>query len=317
MTIPLIPQEIYLLERYSSLEYFGQMRDHFAECVKAAEDALAEFMRHIPPDYRSRPLHQQPDAVWGERVIPNMQWALAGLNDGYIRISHGDLDGLGFAGNVRTTFASINRDYRIDWMPQPFQDQYDRAERLASKMASNIAHTEQGNWDFGDLSFAYHEPSRGPLNAPASWPVYRLNPEVQVRTGEKVPRTGIYLPQNGPSAAALLIEGQKAIDAEMCINAEELLRDPEGARPQSRREPTLWTLVERVADEGGDNPMPATGEAALRLKCDAGAPCPRTGWWFTPAKTNSRRYFQAGQILPDLHADGGLTIWQWDGRQDD
>lgn len=58
MTIPLIPQEIYLLERYSSLDYFGQTRDHFAECVKAAEDALAEFMRHIPPDYRSRPLRQ-------------------------------------------------------------------------------------------------------------------------------------------------------------------------------------------------------------------------------------------------------------------
>lgn len=102
MTVPLISQEIYLLARYSSLDYFGQMRDHFAECVKAAEDALAEFMRHLPPDYRSRPLYQQPDAVWGERVIPNMQWALAGLNDGYIRISHGDLDGLGFAGNVRT-----------------------------------------------------------------------------------------------------------------------------------------------------------------------------------------------------------------------
>jgi hypothetical protein len=49
----------------------------------------------------------------------------------------------------------------------------------------------------------------------------------------------------------------------------------------------------------------------------AGSPCPRTGWWFTPAKTNSRRHFQAGQIMPDLHADWGLTIWQWDMRQDD
>ncbi|MFN3298058.1 MAG: hypothetical protein ACK42S_15365, partial [Caldimonas sp.] len=44
----------------------------------------------------------------------------------------------------------------------------------------------------------------------------------------------------------------------------------------------------------------------------AGSPCPRTGWWFTPAKANSRRHFQAGQIMPDLHADWGLTIWQWD-----
>ncbi|GIX23502.1 MAG: hypothetical protein KatS3mg122_0733 [Caldimonas sp.] len=277
MTIPLIPQEIYLLERYSSLDYFGQMRDHFAQCVKAAEDALAEFMRHLPPDYRSRPLHQQPDAVWGERVIPNMQWALAGLNDGYIRISHGDLDGLGFAGNVKTTFASISRDYHIDWMPQPYQSRYDEAQILASEMASNISHTEQGSWSYGTLSFRYREDARGPLNPPASWPVYRINEAVQVRTGQKVPKTGIYLPAHGPAAAALLIEGQKTIEAEVCTNAEDLLRDPKRSRPQSRREATVWTLVERVADEGGDNPMPATGEAALRLECEAGQPCPRMG----------------------------------------
>ena len=39
---PLIPQEVYLLERYSSLDYFGTMRDAFEACVRAAEDALAE-----------------------------------------------------------------------------------------------------------------------------------------------------------------------------------------------------------------------------------------------------------------------------------
>jgi hypothetical protein len=30
MSTPLVPQEVYLLERYSSLEYFGELRDHFA-----------------------------------------------------------------------------------------------------------------------------------------------------------------------------------------------------------------------------------------------------------------------------------------------
>jgi hypothetical protein len=315
MTIPLIPQEIYLLERYSSLDYFGQMRDHFAECVKAAEEALAEFMRHIPPDYRSRPLHQQPDAVWGERVIPNMQWALKTLNGAYINLSHGDLWGLGCAGNVVTTFASINRDYHIEWMAKTYQDRYDRAETQASKMASNISHTEQGSWSYGTLSFAYYEPSRGSLNPPASWPVYRLNEAVRVRSGEKVPKTGIYLPATGPAAAALLIEGQKAIEAKVCINAEDLLRDPDDTMPQSRREPTVWTLVERVADEGGSNWLPEAGTSALRLRCEAGQPCPREGWWFTPAKANSRRHFKAGEVMPDFKSDYGATIWQWDGEE--
>ncbi len=315
MTIPLIPQEIYLLERYSSLDYFGQMRDHFAECVKAAEDALAEFMRHIPPDYRSRPPHQQPDAVWGERVIPNMQWALKTLNGAYINMSHGDLWGLGCAGNVETTFASINRDYPIDWMAQPFQERYTKAVSAAWETSSNIFHTEQGNWTMGELSFAYHEPSRGPLNPPASWPVYRLNEAIRVRTGDKVPKTGIYLPAAGPAAAALLIEGQKAIEAKVCTNAEDMLSDPDDTMPQSRREPTVWTLVERVADEGGSNWLPEAGKSALRLRCEAGQPCPREGWWFTPAKAHSRRHFKAGEVMPDFKSDYGATIWQWDGQE--
>jgi hypothetical protein len=73
MAAPLIPQEVFLLERYSSPEYFGWLRDAFAACVKATEDALTEFMRHLPPDYRNRPRHLRPDRVWGEHIIPNMQ----------------------------------------------------------------------------------------------------------------------------------------------------------------------------------------------------------------------------------------------------
>lgn len=131
-------------------------------------------------------------------------------------------------------------------------------------MVSNIAHTDQGTWSYGSLSFAYNEPSRGPLNAPASWPVYRIAPAVQVRTGDKVPRTGIYLP-----------------------------------------------------DVGGSHWLPETGQAALRLKCDAGQPCPRTGWWFTPAKAHSRRHFKTGEVMPDFPSDWGQVIWQWDERQGD
>ncbi|PPE65847.1 hypothetical protein C1704_13120, partial [Caldimonas caldifontis] len=147
--------------------------------------------------------------------------------------------------------------------------------------------------------------------------VYRIEPAVQVRSGDKVPRTGIYLPDVGPAAAALLIEGQQAIEAKVCTNAEELLRDPDPTMPQSRREPTRWTLVERVADEGGSHWLPQTGPAALRLKCDAGQPCPRTGWWFTPAKAHSRRHFQAGEVMPDFPSDWGQVICQWDARQGD
>jgi len=56
-------------------------------------------------------------------------------------------------------------------------------------------------------------------------------------------------------------------------------------------------------------------ETALRLRCEAGQPCPREGWWATPAQAHSRREFRLGEPMPDLHTDYGTTIWQWDDRQ--
>jgi len=55
--------------------------------------------------------------------------------------------------------------------------------------------------------------------------------------------------------------------------------------------------------------------ATQRLTCNANQPCPREGFWFTPAKAGSRRFFQQGETMPDLKSDYGMTIWQWDEDQ--
>jgi hypothetical protein len=310
MAAPLIAQEVYLLERYASLDYFGDMRDAFAACVKAAEDGLAAFMAKLPPDYRKRPLWDQPDRAWGERVIPNMQWALRGLNDGYIALSRGDADALGMAGNVMTTFASIGRDFSWEWLPQPFYDSYDRAETGARQKARNINATQQGNWQAQELSSDYQEQSRGALDSPASWPTYRLNPKVQVKTGDKVPRSGVYLPSAEHGCAQFLIQGYKAWH----VSVPNRFTTPDDHGDTELT--TAWTLVERVSDTGGGDPSDADpGRAGIRLRCEAGQPCPREGWWFTPASVNSRRHFKAGELMPDLKSDWGATIWQWDEQQ--
>jgi hypothetical protein len=62
-------------------------------------------------------------------------------------------------------------------------------------------------------------------------------------------------------------------------------------------------------------PLTSTGTGGIRLRCEAGQPCPREGWWFTPARMNSRRHFKAGEVMPDLKSDWGMTIWQWDEQQ--
>ncbi|AXV83405.1 hypothetical protein CJO92_17510 (plasmid) [Ralstonia solanacearum] len=55
----------------------------------------------------------------------------------------------------------------------------------------------------------------------------------------------------------------------------------------------------------------------LSLRCEAGQPCPKSGYWLTPAKAGSRKYFQQGEIMPDIASDYGSTIWQWDNDQSD
>ncbi|WP_083492730.1 PoNe immunity protein domain-containing protein [Cupriavidus sp. HPC(L)] len=50
----------------------------------------------------------------------------------------------------------------------------------------------------------------------------------------------------------------------------------------------------------------------------AGDTVPRTGWWFTPALSRSRRHFQQGDTFPNIEGSQyGTTFWQWDIDQSD
>ena len=308
MATPLHPQEIFLLERYSSLEYFERMRDEFAMMVKVGDEALAAFMTNLPPDYRSWPLFKQPDAVWGERILPNLHWTLAGLNDGFVQLTHGDFAGLGMAGNVTTAFNGIRRDYSTDWMSAAAQAQWTLHEDACDMRSFNIDITSHGDWTQGALTARYHE-VRGPLNVPPTWPVYRLNPAVRVRSGDKVLANGVYLPDADSSAAQFLVKDDEAWEAD--ITTPESLKSP-----QRNSQPTTWTLVERIANSGGG--IPGASDpilAGVRMRCLAGQPCPQAGYWFTPARTNSRRSFRSGELMPEVGGDYGVTIWQWDEVQ--
>ena len=63
----------------------------------------------------------------------------------------------------------------------------------------------------------------------------------------------------------------------------------------------------------GQVEWPADG---LRLRCEANQPCVKAGFWFTPARPNSRRLFEQGETMPAVSGDYGTTIWQWDVNQE-
>ncbi len=58
-----------------------------------------------------------------------------------------------------------------------------------------------------------------------------------------------------------------------------------------------------------------TPATTKRPNVPAGQSCPEAGWWFTPAQTNSRRYFKQGETMPSVGSDYGLTFWQWSPDQ--
>ena len=61
--------------------------------------------------------------------------------------------------------------------------------------------------------------------------------------------------------------------------------------------------VSQVANDAARSGSPPSPDAAAPgLRCEAGQPCPRTGFWFTPARQGSRRRFEFGTAMPDVAA---------------
>jgi Domain of unknown function (DUF1911) len=59
----------------------------------------------------------------------------------------------------------------------------------------------------------------------------------------------------------------------------------------------------------------AVDKTAIRLRVLGDEQCLKEGFWFTPARANSRQRFKQGEVMPVVGGDYGATIWQWDETQ--
>lgn len=319
MATPLIPQEIYLLERYTSKAYFSDMRDDWERMVQHAERCLDAFTHKLPHDYRSRPLFDQPDIVWGERILPNFRATLDALNRAYISLTHGDMQALGAAGRIGSDFAGFTRDYSADWMDEPQitsqadggSDQFWHWLTNALCRASNIEYTVRAHWIMTALSSRYDDDGRGALDPPDAWPRYALDPIVRATTGKPVATTGIYLPLIADSCPAFMLEGEPAPPASVGYDQETMQNVSEAACEWARVVPVPGAFVaDGLADlQGGDS-------STKPHRHQAGERCSRAGWWYTPARAASRRYFKQDDIFPTIgDSDYGDTFWLWSDDQ--
>ncbi|MEG0681863.1 MAG: DUF3396 domain-containing protein [Eubacterium sp.] len=70
-----------------------------------------------------------------------------------------------------------------------------------------------------------------------------------------------------------------------------------------------WPKGKRV--NNSNNPP----KAHVRLSFQAGEICPRSGYWFTVAKENSRQYFNEGEVFPNFKNNWGEVYWQFSGEE--
>ncbi|TBU81685.1 hypothetical protein [Phytopseudomonas dryadis] len=91
------------------------------------------------------------------------------------------------------------------------------------------------------------------------------------------------------------------------------------ARHAFQSRPCQWHFVELLEGEYEESDPEATDDADTGYvpPTYAGQPCPRTGYWSTPAQQGSRRQFEQGEVLPSIPSETskGLILWQWDTDQ--
>jgi hypothetical protein len=232
-------------------------------------------------------------------------------------LSHGDVNGLSYAHGPVNDSIGQRRDYSPDWMSTEDRNLYNSLLEKAAAMAGYITATEGAYWR--PLTLSTHPDILKALTPPAQWPVYRINQAISVRTGAKTPQNGIYVPDLENSCAQFLgTRYKEAPQAYVVVGFRDLL-DPEtgekyGEEPRLEKKDCVWYLVERAADSAEFQQSDFI-ESAQLVRVAAGQSCPETGFYFTPARSGSRRLFQKDDVMPDFGAEYGTTIWQWDCDQ--
>jgi hypothetical protein len=75
----------------------------------------------------------------------------------------------------------------------------------------------------------------------------------------------------------------------------------------------LVAYARSIAPPPSDTPPASPAPSSQSLRCDAGQPCPRTGFWTSPAFKGGRRPFQQGETMPHIEGNAwGATIWYFD-----
>ncbi|MBA4055224.1 MAG: hypothetical protein C0490_10965 [Marivirga sp.] len=309
--------QVRLLQLFSSPDYFASMRDNWQKMVEHVESCLNVYMSNLPHNYRSKPLPEQPDVVWGHRVLPNFRHTLNGLNYGFILLTHGDTSGLGYAHSVRSDFKG-QMDFWSGWMGSDNEKTYEDELYSTLLIAKNICFTESADWP--ELS-PHQYPKELEIINQYRPQFFRINREIHIKSGDKVVTSGIYIPDIDYGCPQFLGTHLKSAPlTSIIINVQELFNPETGEKYDEQKTykdvPCTWYLVETFEA----NPTTKHSDEKIDpqlIRILGGEICPQTGFYFTPAAPDSRKHFAQGEIMPSIFSDYGKTIWQLEGKEDE
>lgn len=300
------PKSIFLLENFASIVFFEKVKINYQNFILSLEKLLELYLNEVPYNFRDLPLSEQADIQWRGIVLPNLRSTMDILNKAYIKINDGDLTYLTCVRDLRSNSKGII-EFSMNWMDDLPKDKviqcweyYDRA----SQYASLIANSYPTSWENEDLmSFPNIEPFNGiDLQLPASYPVYRVNPAVSVKTDGKVTQTGVYI--NEIDGKQLAFMASSSDEDRGFGQSIAISMDPETYEIVYGK--CKWLFIERIADQGGS----ATVVSAEYFKRASGQSCPRSGFWWSPANQSKSKYFELGEVFPNIDNNAwGETIW--------
>lgn len=125
---------------------------------------------------------------------------------------------------------------------------------------------------------------------------------------EKMFQFAIHSPQHAIFTPTIYMLGKEHRDYAASAVAEEAFVN----------RPCKWFFVEIIngefedfdAKEGTDH-NPETFKRVV-----GGTICPTRGFYFTPARPDSRKFLEVGETAPEYESQYGSTIWQWDPAQE-
>ena len=319
------PQEIFMIERYTSLERLKKLHETWAEFLTKSRGYLDAYAKNPPKDPSLMETYEKVITAGRVKFFPYCESWLASINEGCLLLKHNDLRGIAKVGSPGGTFYD---DFWGRWLSPTELEYCDALRSKAYKFSMPIKTSAQKIWAEGELTYMkdIEDPiNLGPRNLPPKLPVYDLDHSTRLEIGQPIKEPGIYLPDIDRTAASILLIG-KTIKASQGQKLEKSEWSKNKKYPyynwvEEAWVETGWTMVKRIEGEYIDVPeegffpqglqeeLYAWGEAQkeaeardTRIKAFNGHPCPQAGLWHTAAQPGQHR-FEQGEIMPKVIAD--------------